>query len=88
VVYAWENSSKGIVIPTTNGKRGHPVLIDTRYFGEVEKLNPEKGLRELSVKYKNDVLLTVCNHAEILRDIDTPEDYEYEINKLQAIWKK
>lgn len=88
VVHAWKKSSKGICIPAINGKRGHPVLIDSRYFREIEKLNPDKGLRELSVKYKNDVLLTACNYAEILRDIDTPEEYEFEINKLQPEWKK
>ncbi len=83
VMEAWQQSGKGIVIPTIKRKRGHPVLIDTRYKPEIEKLDPEKGLRTLSEKYKNDVYEMNCLIPEILRDIDTPEDYEMEINTNQ-----
>lgn len=81
VIETWQKSGKGIVIPTFNGKRGHPVLIETRYKTEIEKLDPEKGLRVLAEKFKNDVYEVECSIPEILRDIDTPEEYQYEINK-------
>ncbi|GAB1451226.1 hypothetical protein MASR2M47_12820 [Draconibacterium sp.] len=58
-----EEIKKGIVMPTYNGRRGHPVLIETRYKPEIEKLDPEKGLRTLSVKYKEDVFEVECEHA-------------------------
>jgi molybdenum cofactor cytidylyltransferase len=83
VMDAWQQSGKGIVIPTIKRRRGHPVLIETRYKQEIEKLDPEKGLRTLSEKYKNDVYEMKCLIPEILRDIDTPEEYETEINKNQ-----
>ncbi|MGE0018680.1 MAG: NTP transferase domain-containing protein [Draconibacterium sp.] len=75
----WKNSEKGIVIPTFSGKRGHPVLIETRYKNEIEKLDPEKGLRQLMEIRKNDILEVDCQYPEILRDIDTPEEYNNEI---------
>jgi molybdenum cofactor cytidylyltransferase len=81
VIDAWKQSKKGIVMPTFNGRRGHPVLIETRFKTEIEKLDPERGLRTLSEKYKNDVLEVECEIPEILKDIDTPEEYEREINK-------
>lgn len=81
VINAWKKSKKGIVMPTFNGKRGHPVLIETRYKTEIENLDPEKGLRTLSEKYKNDVFEVECEIPEILRDIDTPAQYQSEINK-------
>lgn len=80
---AWQHSDKGIVIPTFNGRRGHPVIIDTKYKTEIEQLDPEKGLRELMKKYKNDILEVECGIPEILRDIDTPQDYSKEI-KLKS----
>ena len=83
VVEAWKQEGKGIVIPTIKRRRGHPVLIETRYKPEIEKLDPEKGLRTLSEKYKNDVYEMKCLIPEILRDIDTPEEYEKEFNKNQ-----
>jgi molybdenum cofactor cytidylyltransferase len=81
VVSAWREKNKGIVIPSWSGKRGHPVLVETRYRDEIKKLDPEKGLRTLSEKFKADVYEMECNAPEILRDIDTPEDYAFEINK-------
>ncbi len=81
VISAWVRSRKGIIIPTFNGRRGHPALIETRYKTEIERLDPKKGLRALSEKFKDDVLEVECSIPEILRDIDTPEEYEYEINK-------
>lgn len=78
VVGNWEKSEKGIVIPTFNGKRGHPVLIETCYKNEIENLDTEKGLRQLMEIRKNDILEVDCPFPEILRDIDTPEEYEKE----------
>lgn len=80
VLEAWQNSGKGIVIPVTNGRRGHPVLIETKYKTEIEKLDPGKGLRQLMEKFAGDVEEAECNLPEILRDIDTPEEYSKEIN--------
>jgi len=83
VITAWIQSKKGIIMPTFNGRRGHPALIETRYKTEIERLDPEKGLRTLSEKFKEDVFEVECSIPEILRDIDTPEEYEYEISKHQ-----
>ncbi|MBK6282281.1 MAG: nucleotidyltransferase family protein [Draconibacterium sp.] len=81
VIEAWMKSKKGIVMPTFNGRRGHPVLIETRYKSEIEKLDPERGLKTLAEKFKDDVFEVECEIPEILRDIDTPEEYQFEINK-------
>ena len=81
IVKAWRVGNKGIVIPTFDGKRGHPVLFATKYMPEIEKLNPATGLRVLSEKYRSDVLEVECNIPAILKDIDTPEEYQMEINK-------
>jgi molybdenum cofactor cytidylyltransferase len=83
VISAWKQSGKGIVIPVFSGKRGHPVLIETRYMKEIEQLDPEQGLRMLSKKFSYDVQEVECTSQEILRDIDTPEDYQKEINKTK-----
>jgi len=68
-------------MPTFNGKRGHPVLKETEYKIEINRLDPGKGLRTLSEKFKDDVFEVECENPEILRDIDIPEEYENEINK-------
>ena len=83
VISSWQESGKGIVIPAFSGKRGHPVLIETRYKKQIEELDPEQGLRMLSQKFADDVFEVECGIPEILRDIDTPEDYEFEISKMK-----
>jgi molybdenum cofactor cytidylyltransferase len=87
VIETWLQSKKGIIMPTFNSRRGHPVLIETRYKSEIEKLDPSKGLRTLSEIFKEDVTEVECDIAEILRDIDTPEEYE-EISKKMNLYGK
>ena len=79
VINSWKNSKKGIAIPIFNGKRGHPVLIDAKYKTKIQKLDPKQGLRQLMTGNKNDILEVECEYPEILRDIDTPKDYQNEI---------
>lgn len=81
IIFAYRKSRKGIIIPVYDGKRGHPILIDGKYRDEVINLNADEGLRSLSVKNCDDVLEVSVNEPEILRDIDTIEDYLYEINQ-------
>ncbi len=83
IIEAWKSSRKGIVIPTFTGKRGHPVLIETKYKNEIENLDPQTGLRGLMEKFKEDIFEIECEAAEITRDIDTPADYINEINKIK-----
>jgi molybdenum cofactor cytidylyltransferase len=81
IVNSWRNNGSGIIIPLHNGKRGHPILIDSKYKLEVEKLTSDEGLHALPVKFIDDVLEIEMNTPEILRDIDTREDYLKELNQ-------
>jgi molybdenum cofactor cytidylyltransferase len=81
VIIAYRKSGKGIVIPVFSKKRGHPLLIDRKYRSEVEKLNPDEGLRSLAAKFSNDILEVNVESQEILKDIDTQEDYMNELNQ-------
>jgi len=80
VADAWRKSGKGIVIPVYDGHRWHPVLIETRFRKDISALDPDQGLRGLLKKYPAEICGIECGTADILRDIDTPEDYEKEIN--------
>ena len=79
LIHAYIRSGKGILIPTYMGKRGHPVLIDTKYAKVIDTLIPEKGLHTLLDKYPEDIGQVEVTVPGILRDIDTMQDYENEI---------
>jgi len=75
VIGAYEAGGQGIVVPTFQGRRGHPVLIDLRYRDEVLAIDPADGLRRLMRAHPGDILEVESGDANILRDLDTPEDY-------------
>ena len=70
---------KGIVIPVYNGRRGHPVLIDSVYVTEIKNLNPDIGLRQLIEERSSDVYEVEVDTETILKDIDTIVDYNREL---------
>jgi molybdenum cofactor cytidylyltransferase len=79
IITGYRKSDKGIAIPVYKEKRGHPILIDNKYRKEIENLNADEGLRSLAGRFNEDVLEIEINAQEILRDIDTREDYLDEI---------
>ncbi|MCU0460587.1 MAG: nucleotidyltransferase family protein [Bacteroidales bacterium] len=82
VITAFRYSGKGIVVPVFNGKRGHPLLISHKYQEDITLLDPEKGLKSLARKYYGDVLEVEAGTADILKDIDTEEDYRDELRNI------
>lgn len=76
VIEAYLSSGKGIVIPVYKNRRGHPLLIDIKYRDEIEKLNPDKGLRSLAYRFSDDVIEVNTNESGVLTDIDTYEQYK------------
>lgn len=75
VIAAFETGRRGMVIPTFQGRRGHPVLVDLKYRDEILALDPLDGLRALMRAHPEDILEVDVADANILRDLDTPEDY-------------
>jgi molybdenum cofactor cytidylyltransferase len=79
VIEAYRSTGYGIVIPSFENKKGHPVLIDHKYLKEIEDIKNTEGLRSLAIQFNQDVLIVETDCKGILKDIDTPEEY------LQAI---
>jgi len=75
LVEAYGESRKGMVIPAFHGRRGHPVLVDLKYRDEVLALDPADGLRQLMRAHPEDIHEVEVEDANILRDLDVPEDY-------------
>jgi molybdenum cofactor cytidylyltransferase len=74
------SSGKGIIIPVFRGRRGHPVLIDTKYTQAILKLDQEGGLRALFRDLPGEIAEVETDNSAILRDMDEISDYIYELN--------
>jgi len=81
VIRSFRETGKGIVIPVYGNRRGHPMLIGSRYRDVIGNLDDTAGLRSLAEIYKEDLFEVKTNSLGILKDFDTEEDYQNETNK-------
>jgi molybdenum cofactor cytidylyltransferase len=79
LIETYYKTGSGILVPVHKGKRGHPVLIDTKYTSEINALDPNIGLRQLMEKHTGDIHEMEVETNTILKDIDTIEDYNKEL---------
>lgn len=64
-----------LVVPTWEGRGGHPVLIDLRFREELLDLPSEGGLRAFFEARRAEVLRLPVSSPYVARDMDTPEEY-------------
>ncbi len=65
-----------IILPTYQGRRGHPVLFAPEILEEIIKLAPSEGANAVVHKDPRRVVEVSVNSPGILVDIDTPEQFE------------
>jgi CTP:molybdopterin cytidylyltransferase MocA len=78
LIDAYGDGSKGIIVPTYQGKHGHPIIVSYSYFDEIMQLdetNPE-GLRAFINAHKSDWLEVPVETSAVIEDIDVPEQYQ------------
>jgi len=63
-----------IVSPIHKGKKGHPLLFQSRLFNEILNLKSSQTIRHVVHRHA-DKLVTVEAPEWTIMDIDTPEDY-------------
>lgn len=64
-----------LIVPTWNGRGGHPVLVDLCYREELLHLAPARGLRALFEAHGAQVLRLPVDSPYVARDMDTWDDY-------------
>jgi molybdenum cofactor cytidylyltransferase len=75
ILEARRRTGARLVIPTWEGRGGHPVLIDLSLRGELLGLAPERGLRALFEGHRGEVLRLPSPSPYVARDMDTWDDY-------------
>ncbi|HEV8188862.1 MAG TPA: nucleotidyltransferase family protein [Pyrinomonadaceae bacterium] len=74
VIEEWVEGAS-IVIPTWQGRGGHPVLVDLRFRSELLNLTESGGLRALFESHREAVRRVAVESPFIARDMDTWDDY-------------
>jgi molybdenum cofactor cytidylyltransferase len=71
---SWKSGAR-LVIPTWQGRGGHPVLVDLSFKAELLNLPASGGLRALFDAHRNEVTRVPVASPFVARDMDTWDDY-------------
>lgn len=67
-------SGSSLVMPSYNGKRGHPVGFSNVHYAALARLDGDEGARSIIMEQTGSSTLISLDDPGILYDIDTPED--------------
>jgi molybdenum cofactor cytidylyltransferase len=73
--YAMAPEGKSILVPTSGGQRGNPVLFAARHIAEIQAGTMKVGCRRLIETYPDQVALIEMADDAFTQDCDTPADY-------------
>ena len=81
LIRAFVRGEGGIVVPSFEKRRGHPVIFHRRYMRELLKLKGDAGAKSIVERHGEDVRVIPVRSAGVLKDIDTPGDYPYPLSR-------
>ena len=76
IIQAYRDTGAPIVIPTWQGTRGNPVLLDRSLFSEALALQGDVGCRAIFSRHLEEILNVEVEENGVLLDIDDRADYE------------
>ncbi len=84
LIARWQEETNPILIPTFEGKRGHPAFFRWNLVEQTFALPADAGLNRLVRDHADEVLEVPVATPSILTDLDTPEDYERLLAEFEA----
>ncbi len=75
ILAIYEKTGAGIIVPSHENRRGHPVLMDAIYRPELLNLDPQSSLRDFLNAHHEEISYVKAG-ASVLQDLDTPQDYQ------------
>jgi molybdenum cofactor cytidylyltransferase len=82
LIEKFEKDRHKILIPSYNGRQGHPPLLRAQYAKEILAMDESMTLKHFYAKHADDIARLVVEDEGALIDIDDRETYEREMNKL------
>jgi molybdenum cofactor cytidylyltransferase len=84
MIESLDSRAGGIVVPTHDGARGHPLLFAATWFDEILSRYGGIGLRGLLTAHPDAVVEVPVGDAQILDDMDDPEAYRRAVQTLHG----
>ena len=64
---------RAIIVPKQDGKRGNPILWDSRFFAEMQEISGDRGAKGLLAEFADLVHEVETSDGGVHLDIDTPD---------------
>ena len=71
-----QQDEKAIIVPFYKGEKGNPVIFSTFYKNALLNLEDTEGAKSILKTYQNHVYKLEMPSDSVLKDADTPEDYQ------------
>ena len=84
LVRAFDRGEEGIIIPSFQGRMGHPVIFHKRYRKELLNLRGDVGGRTIVERHPEDVRVVPIKSDGVVKDVDTWQDYVKEFRKKKG----
>jgi molybdenum cofactor cytidylyltransferase len=76
ILRAYYGTTRSIVVPMSEGRRGTPALFDRKLFPALVALRGDVGGREVMARLPDEILTVEMSSPEMFLDVDTRRDYE------------
>ena len=73
LIDGFHDSGKSIVLPTFNGRRGHPVIFHQSLYSELLSASPEEGARAVVWSHAADVFEVPTDEEGVVLNINDPD---------------
>lgn len=78
ILTAYQTGAHPLIAPSYQMRRGHPWLVDRSFWDELLNLSAPQTLRDFFLSHAEQIHYLVVDTPTILKDLDTPEDYQRE----------
>jgi len=78
VLTTYAEGANDIVAPSYQRRRGHPILIDRRYWNEILALPSDGSPRDVINAHADRIAYVNVDTDSVLSDVDTPQEYAQE----------
>lgn len=78
LIEAHQRTTRPLIIPSYSQRRGHPWLVARSLWPDLIAMTPPATMRDFLNDNTDQILYININSPSILKDLDTPDDYQLE----------
>jgi len=78
LIHAFQKGRGGIIVPSFQGRQGHPVILHRRYKKELLNLKGDVGGKSILERHPQEVRAIRVKSIGVVTDVDTWQDYKKE----------